>query len=113
MTPPVAQSMSALEVANRVRFARADARRDLYAGRTTPAELLASMPDYAERWQVGKFLQAIPGVGPKLMRELCHEVPCSPVRCLGDFTERQKAALLAALERTEGPISRTRHRVIA
>ena len=98
------QRTDALAEANRIRFARADLKRDLRARRLTLAEALehpdiASMPVGAllcaqHRWGRARAQKAL-GVAAAIVGQFR---PILEGKRIGDLTERQKRALVQACE---------------
>lgn len=100
-------NMIALEEANRIRFARADLKRDLRARRVTLVEALdhpdvGSMPVCAllcaqYRWGLRRAKKALADAGTLAGSFR----PISEMKQIGSLTDRQKRALLQACGESE------------
>ncbi len=97
---PMPQHMLALEEANRVRYARADVKRDVKAGRM-------NAEDAFEHWAcqnmpLGELLRSQPRWGYTRARKFLQPMMISESRKLRHLTARQRVALIAALETNRG-----------
>lgn len=91
------QRLLALREANRVRLARALLKRDLKAGLVSlPAAF--DHPD-AQSARVVEMLLALPRVGRVKANRAMARARVSTVKTVGGMSDRQRAALLAELER--------------
>lgn len=61
-TPSIPQWRNALDKGNQIRYARADYKRDMKAGRKTSADLLLEPPELALDVKVVDVLTWIPGI---------------------------------------------------
>jgi hypothetical protein len=93
------KQLAALELANRVRFERADwkhrmRRAPFQAAAIATVALLRGVPWWAERMRVADVIDALPGIGPaRVTRVLrCAMVPATAR--IGGLTERQREALV-------------------
>ena len=98
-TATIPQHLAALNEANRVRYFRADVKRDLRAGNTTFRELLEDLPSDLKTMRLMELLTAPRGMGRGKAVRVLREVGCSEWRELGSLTAREKARLLMALDR--------------
>lgn len=92
------QTLEALAVANEVRFARAELKREIFRGETSVAEVLADPPTYLARMPIGELLRAQSLWGPTRSRKLLRRAEIRETRRVGELTERQRdliARLLA------------------
>ena len=105
-TPPLgapersaAQRREALALANKVRSERAQLKRDLKRGEVSIAELLREPPGCLASAKVMDLLRALPGYGPAKTARLLTRCRVSPSKSMAGLTERQREALIAALEK--------------
>lgn len=98
------QQRLALDKGNRIRFARADLKRELAkqpglaeAGARAAALIELPSPEIAGM-QVGRLLRSCRGIGPsKVRRVLLASGVLSDSRTVGELTERQRRALIGLL----------------
>jgi len=84
----------ARESANRIRFARAELKRDIKTGVVTlPEVLLADIPDWLVGMKVEKLVLAVPRVGPRVASRWLARVPTHPHSHIGYLTMRQRLLL--------------------
>jgi hypothetical protein len=95
----MAQPLRALEEANKVRGARARLKREIAAGRLSPAEVLDRCPSEAEGMPIGELLRSQPRWGPARCARALLGVGLSEARPVRALTERQRSALIARLGR--------------
>jgi hypothetical protein len=93
------QRRAALAGANDVRLQRAALKADLKRGSVSIAALISDPPKCLTSAKVMKLLMALPGCGPVKAARLLERCQVSPRKSLGGLTERQREALMAALER--------------
>ena len=93
--PP--QHMRALEVANRVRLARADLKRSVEHGDVAAADVILSCPWEAESMSIADLLLAQRRWGRTRCRKFLAAMPMSETKTIGSMTERQRVALAAML----------------
>lgn len=93
--PP--QHMRALEVANRVRLARAETKRRVAEGELTVAEVVMSRPWETESMTISDLLLAQRRWGTARCRKFLATLPMSETKTLSSMTERQRVALAAML----------------
>jgi hypothetical protein len=92
--PQIPQHMAALDRANEIRLARADAKRQLKRGELLADDLLVDMPYWAEGWKIGQFLAHVPHRGRHhFVAGVCRCVGCTESLKLGNLTERQMLEL--------------------
>lgn len=91
------QHIRALELANRVRIARAALKAKIAAGELTVAETLREVPWEAQTMTVGELLRAQDRWGRVRVRRFLSRVAISESRTLERMTTRQSDQLAAAL----------------
>jgi hypothetical protein len=97
--------LEALTVANAVRRARAQLKRDIAAGMTSAADVLLDPPAVAARLPVGDLLISQRGWGPvRCKRFLAKQV--NEAKPIGELTLRQRQLL--ALQLNQYPLRRAR-----
>lgn len=94
--PP--QHIKALELANRIRLARAQIGREIKAGTLTVEEVLREQPFGTHTWRVGDLLRAQKRWGRTRARKFLQPLEVHEQRTLERLTDRQRAALIEALE---------------
>jgi hypothetical protein len=95
MTPP--QHMIALKLANEIRVARAELRRQIRAGELTAAEVVLTNPAVAQRMTVADLLDSQHGWGPRRVRQFLRTFPMSESRTVGSLVERERQMVAARL----------------
>jgi len=91
------QRMEALAEANRIRFARAQLKRDV---KETPARLVVELvdpPDWLLSMRVLDFLRMLPYWGAVRVKKLLREVRASETASVGGLTDRQRKVLAEVL----------------
>ena len=91
------QRRRALEEANRVRFARADAKRDLKSGELTLYDLLMNPPEELKGAKVEEMLLAVKGMGRVKVTKILREAGVSRSKTLVGLTHGQRDRLIKAL----------------
>ena len=91
------QHMRALELANRVRLARAELKRRIADGELSAAEVIVTCPWEAESMAVADLLMSQRRWGRTRCRKFLGSVPMSETKTVGSMTERQRRALAAML----------------
>jgi hypothetical protein len=86
-----------LEEANRVRFARADAKRDLKSGRLTLYDLLMDPSEELKGAKVEEMLLAVRGIGRVKVNRIMREAGISRAKTLVGLTHGQRDRLIRAL----------------
>ena len=92
------QHIRALELANRVRLARAALKRELQAGNVPAQEVVRTCPWEAETMSVSELLRAQSRWGRTRTRKFLNPLALNENRQLGRLTMRQREALAGALE---------------
>lgn len=98
MTPVLEQSLTALEEANRVRLARAERKRQVYAlsfgeGKDEVARIILEGDPLWDRVPVEYVLKMPKRAGNMFVDRVCREAQVSRDKRLGSFTVRQRVAL--------------------
>lgn len=103
------QHMQALELANRVRLARATLKRRVGTGELTAAEVIVTCPWEAESMPIMDLLMSQRRWGRTRCRKFLTSIRMSETKTVGSLTDRQRrtlAALLSARGRTEDAAAR-------
>jgi hypothetical protein len=101
---PQQQHMQALELANRVRLARATLKRRVGTGDLDAAEVIVTCPWEAQSMPIMDLLMSQRRWGRTRCRKFLTSIRMSETKTVGSLTERQRrtlASLLAAKGRTE------------
>jgi hypothetical protein len=91
------QHMQALELANRVRLARADLKRRVATGQLEAAEVIVTCPWEAESMVIGDLLMSQRRWGRTRCRKFLRSIQMSETKSIGSLTERQQRTLAALL----------------
>ena len=91
------QRLRALEEANRVRFARADAKRGLRSGELTLYDLLMDPSEELKGAKVEEMLLAVRGMGRVKVAKILREAGVSRSKTLVGLTHGQRDRLIKAL----------------
>jgi len=91
------QHMRALELANRVRLARADLKRQIATGDQSAAEIIVTCPWEATTMTVADLLMSQRRWGRTRCRKFLASIPISENKTIGSMTERQRNTLAALL----------------
>jgi hypothetical protein len=91
------ERLSALEEANRVRFARADAKRDLKSGELDVYDLLMEPSEELKGAKVEEMLLAMRGMGRVKVTRVLREAGISRAKTLVGLTHGQRDRLIRAL----------------
>lgn len=96
----------ALQRANHVRLTRARVRAELKgetraAAAAIAADLLTNPPEWAETWQIGDLLEALPRVGQVAAASICNYAHALPTRRLRDLTPRQRQVIAERINPTD------------
>jgi hypothetical protein len=94
----VPQHIRALELANRVRLARAALKREVQAGNAQAPDIIRTCPWEAETMSVSELLRAQDRWGRTRTRKFLIPLAMNENRQLGRLTVRQREALAGALE---------------
>ena len=89
--------LEALTVANAVRRARAQLKRDIAAGVTAAADVLLDPPGVAARLPIGALLISQPGWGPARCKRLLAATQINEAKPIGELTLRQRTLLAGQL----------------
>jgi len=90
MTPPTnPQWREALTEANEVRYARAQLKRDITAGKVSALEVLQQPADYVQGMKLREVLLAVPRLGPKKVDGVMQSCRLSHRKTIGELQERQ------------------------
>ena len=87
------QFMRALQVANRVRLARAELKAHVACGDIGAAEVVLTCPTEAERMAITELLLAQSSWGPARCQRFLVAVPLREDKTIGSMTERQRRAV--------------------
>jgi len=91
------QHMRALELANRVRLARAELKRRVGRDQLTAAEVIVTCPWEAESMAVADLLMSQRRWGQTRCRKFLSQIPMSEKKTIGSMTERQRRTLAMML----------------
>jgi hypothetical protein len=92
------QHMQALAHANRVRLARAELKRGIYAGRLDAADVVRHCPWEVDSMTLAELLRSQRRWGRTRVRKLLASLQLRETRRVGQLTERERKLLAAALE---------------
>lgn len=97
-----AQRMAALRVGNDVRFYRAQIKREIKTGDRPVLPLLLAEPEVLDKrlhgMKVYVLIRCVPKLNTKRIDVAFSKAGVSPVKTLAGMTERQRFALVEALE---------------
>lgn len=96
------QCLRALEQANHVRFARAELKRRVRAGRLSAAEVILTCPWQARTMSLDELLVSQRSWGRTRVRRLLLALPVAENKQVGSLTERQRLAIAAGLRQERG-----------
>jgi hypothetical protein len=99
---PAPQHMRALELANRVRLARAELKRRVASAEVSAAEVIESCPWEAETMPIADLLQSQRRWGRTRCRKFLNTIHISENKRVGSLTERQRHTLAALLNARTG-----------
>ncbi len=91
------ERMTALEQANRIRFARADAKRDLKSGQLNILDLLMDPTEEQKGAKVEEMLLAMRGMGRIKVNRIMKEAGISRSKTLVGLTHGQRDRLVRTL----------------
>lgn len=94
-TRSLEQRLTALRNGNRIRSARAQAKRDLKAGSTVFEDYLEH-PDF-DTMKVYDLLLAVPRIGTVKAGVLLRRIAIAPSKTIGGMSRRQRSELIFAL----------------
>jgi hypothetical protein len=93
----VPQHMEALAAANRVRLARAELKRGIYAGRVDAADVVRRCPWQVETMTLAELLRSQRRWGRTRVRKLLASLQLRETRKVGQLTDRERNLLGTAL----------------
>ena len=93
------QRMEALGRANDVRFARAQLKRDLKAGRKKIHNLLLEPPEWLETMKLFDLVLACPKYGRVKVNKTLQLCKISPSKTVGGMSQRQRMEVVSRLKR--------------
>jgi hypothetical protein len=93
------QRLHALSVANSIRTARAELKRELKAGRARIVDVIADPPECARTAKISDLLVALPKIGPGKAARILAQCRIAPSKTLAGLSERQRSELLALFRR--------------
>ena len=88
------QRLRALQLANEIRSARAQLKKDLASGRIELAQILARPPECVRTARVRDVLLALPKIGSVKAGRILADCGIAHSKTLGSLTERQRTELL-------------------
>lgn len=103
------QFMRALELANRVRLARAELKAHVARGELPAGEVVLSCPTETKSMAITELLLAQKSWGPARCRRFLLAVPLREDKTLGSMTERQRRAVAELRWRAPQARSSRRH----
>lgn len=92
-----AQNLRALQLANRVRSARAQVKRHVGTGELTAAEAILSHRWEIEGMPIAELLRSQPGWGARRCQRFLAALAMDERKTIGSMTERQRSAAAAHL----------------
>ncbi len=108
----VQQHLLALELANRVRLARAELKRRVADGELTAAEVVRTCPWEAYSMPIRTLLLSQKGWGGARCRRTLRSIGVAENKPVGELTQRQRIALANALA-SKAPSSGREHALAA
>lgn len=93
------QPLRALELANRVRLARAELKRRVRDGHVSAAQVVEACPWEAYSMPIGELLRSQQRWGEARSRRVLRPIGVPENKPIAQLTERQRLALVAALAR--------------
>ncbi|MEI7625462.1 MAG: hypothetical protein WCK06_04855 [Actinomycetota bacterium] len=105
---PQAQHMRALDLANRVRLARAQLKRQVCDSEITAAEVIIDCPWEAESMSISDLLLSQRRWGTTRCRKFLASIPMTETKTLGSMTDRQRQTLAAMLTAGGSAVERPR-----
>jgi hypothetical protein len=88
------QRLRALRLANEIRSARAQLKKDLASGKIELPQILAQPPEYVRTARVRDVLLALPKIGSVKASRILADYGIAPTKTLGGLTERQRTELI-------------------
>src|ERR1700719_4093967 len=93
------QRLHALSVANSIRTARAELKRELKIGHARIVEVIADPPDCARTAKISDLVVALPKIGPPKATRILAQCRTAPSKTPAGLSERQRSELLALFRR--------------
>jgi hypothetical protein len=93
------QRLAALRLANSVRQARAELKRQVASGAVLVVDILLDPPPAVERCTVGELLMTQRHWGPNKCRKLLASIKISETKQIAALTERQRELVATQVER--------------
>jgi transposase len=90
-----------LRLANEIRSARAQLKKELASGKIELAQILAQPPEYVRTARVRDVLLALPKIGSVKAARILADCGIAHSKPLGGLTERQRTELLNRFRRGE------------
>ena len=99
--PPrtLVQRREALERANKIRFYRAQLKRDIKAGKKSVHDLLLEPPEELDTMKVFDLILAMPKYGRTKVNKIFVFARVSPSKTVGGLSQRQRTELVSMLRR--------------
>ena len=91
------QRMSALELANEIRVARANLKKELRSGQTSILDILESPPEYILNAKLFDLLLAVRKYGQVKAYRILKQCRISPTKTIGGLSGRQRQELITLL----------------
>jgi hypothetical protein len=91
------QRMVALRHANDIRVLRAELKRRIASGATSPSEVILSAPSELDTMSVFQLLRSQRRWGPARCQQVLAAVELSENKTIGSLTERQRGLIVAVL----------------
>ena len=95
----LAQRREALKKANKIRFYRAQLKRDITAKRKNIHDLLLDPPEMVETMKVFDLLIATPKYGRVKVNKVLQQCRISPSKTIGGMSQRQRTEIVSMLRR--------------
>jgi hypothetical protein len=95
---PDSQHMKALERANKVRFARAELKKEVLKKPIVLLETLENPPDFTYTMRLGELVGAQMRWGPTRTRKFLHLLALKESVAIGKMTLRQRRLVIDALQ---------------
>ena len=93
------QRLRALRLANEIRSARVQLKKDLASGKIELAQILAQPPEWLRTARVRDLLMALPKIGSVKAGRILADCGIAHSKTLGGLTERQRTELLNRFRR--------------
>jgi hypothetical protein len=91
------QRLDALQEANRIRFARANLKRDLKSGRKSIQDIILNPPEYVMTMKVFDLALACPKYGRVKVNKIFTKCRISPSKTIGGLSSRQRGEMISML----------------